>query len=174
LLADASFVFDRVVSAYLAAALGMLDPSELLQLEPLTRAVVARGRALTATDLVKAEQKLAMTAHAVWRLFDAVDVLLTPMLTGPPPMLGSFPTDDGDVEAQWRRMHAFAPYGSIANVAGVPALTVPHGVDELGLPLPVQLIGPMGSDRLLLRLAHKLEDAQPWRFEASVAGLTPS
>jgi amidase len=174
LLADAYFVFDRVVSAYLAAALGTLDPSGLVQLEPLTCAVVARGSALTATDLVLAEHKLAITAHAVWRLFDAVDVLLTPMLTGPPPLLGSFPTDDGDVEAQWRRMHAFAPYASITNVAGVPALTVPHGVDELGLPVPVQLIGPMGSDRLLLRLAHKLQEAQPWRFEASVAGLTPS
>ena len=174
LLADAYFVFDRVVSAYLAAALGTLDPSGLVQLEPLTCAVVARGSALTATDLVLAEHKLAITAHAVWRLFDAVDVLLTPMLTGPPPLLGSFPTDDGDVEAQWRRMHAFAPYASIANVAGVPALTVPHGVDESGLPLPVQLIGPMGSDYLLLRLAHKLQEAQPWRFEASVAGLVPS
>jgi len=136
LLAEASFLSDRVVSAYLAAALGMLDPSELLQLEPLTRAVVARGRALTATDLAKAEQKLAMTAHAVWRLFDAVDVLLTPMLTGPPPMLSSFPTDDGDVEAQWRRIHAFAPHGSIADVAGVPALTVPHGVGRVGASAP--------------------------------------
>ena len=167
-------MFDRVVSAYLAAALGTLDPSGLVQLEPLTCAVVARGSALTATDLVLAEHKLAITAHAVWRLFDAIDVLLTPMLTGPPPLLGSFPTDDGDVEAQWGRMHAFAPYASIANVAGVPALTVPHGVDESGLPLPVQLIGPMGSDCLLLRLAQKLQEAQPWRFEASVAGLTPS
>jgi amidase len=149
-------------------------PSELLQLEPLTRAVVARGSALRAIDLAMAEHKLAVTAHAVWRLFDAVDVLLTPMLTGPPPLLGSFPTGDGDVEAQWRRMHAFAPYASIANVAGVPALTVPHGVDESGLPLPVQLIGPMGSDRLLLQLAHKLREAQPWRFKASVAGLALS
>jgi amidase len=174
LLADASFVFDRMVSAYLAAALGMLDASGLARLEPLTCAVIARGSALTATDLVMAEHKLAMTAHAVWRLFDAVDVLLTPMLTTPPPLVGSFPTDDSNVEAQWRRMHAFAPYASIANVAGVPALTIPHGVDGSGLPLPVQLIGPMGSDGLLLRLAHKLQEAQPWRFETSVAGLVPS
>jgi amidase len=174
LLADASFVFDRMVSAYLAAALGRLDVSGLAQLEPLTCAVIARGSALTATDLVMAEHKLAMTAHAMWRFFDIVDVLLTPMLTTPPPLLGSFPTDDGNVEAQWRRMHAFAPYASIANVAGVPALTIPHGVDESGLPLPVQLIGPMGSDGLLLRLAHNLQEAQPWRFETSVAGLVPS
>jgi amidase len=174
LLDDASFVFDRVVSAYLAAALGTLDASALVQLEPLTCAVVERGRALAATNLVMAERKLAVTAHAVWRLFDEVDVLLTPMLTTSPPLLGSFPTDDRDVEAQWRRMHAFAPYAGIANVAGVPALTVPHGVDESGLPLPVQLIGSMGSDRLLLHLARKLQEARPWRFHASVAGLIPS
>ena len=170
-LAQAARVFDRMVSAYLAASFGTLDAAGLARLEPLTRAVIARGGALSAADLVMAEHALVTTSHAVWRLFDAVDVLLTPMLTTAPPPLGSFPTDDGDVEAQWGRMQALAPYASLANVAGVPALTVPHGVDESGLPLPVQLIGPMGSEGLLLRLARGLEAARPWSYAATIAGL---
>lgn len=171
LLAQASLVFDRMVSAYLAAAFATLDAPGLAQLEPLTRAVIARGSALSATDMVGAEHALAMASHAMWNLFDAVDVLLAPMLTTAPPPLGSFPTGNDDVEAQWRRMHAFAPYAALANVAGVPALTVPHGSDDAGFPLPVQLLGPMGSDGLLLRLARVLEAARPWRFKEPVAGL---
>ena len=171
LLAQAAHVFDRMVSAYLAASWGTLDPSGLERLEPLTRAVIARGNALSAVDLVAAEHAIVLTSHAVWRLFDTVDVLLTPMLTTAPPPLGSFPTDDADIDAQWRRMHAFAPYANLANVAGVPALTVPHGTDEAGLPLPLQLIGPMGSEGLLLRLARGLEAGRPWGFAAAVAGL---
>ncbi len=171
LLAQAARVFDRMVSAYLAASFGTLDPANLTLLEPLTRAVIVRGRALAATDLVAAEHALVTVSHAMWRLFDTVDVLLTPMLTTAPPPLGSFPTDNDDVEAQWRRMHAFAPYAALANVAGLPALTVPHGSDRPGLSLPVQLIGPMASDGLLLRLAHGLEAARPWSFAAPIAGL---
>ena len=171
LRAQAALVFDRTASAHLAARFGTLDAAGLARLEPLTRAVIARGNALTAVDMVHAAQALVATAHALWRLFDTVDILLTPMLTTAPPPLGSFPTDGHDVEAQWRRMQAFAPYAGLANVAGGPALTVPHATDGAGLPLPVQLLGPIGSDGLLLRLARALHAVRPWGFAAPVAGL---
>ena len=97
----------------------------------------------------------------MWRLFDEIDVLLTPMLAQVPPPLGSFPMDGDDVDANWRRMNAFAPYAMVANVAGVPALSVPRGLDRAGLPLAVQLLGPMGSDARLLAVARQLEDDRP-------------
>jgi amidase len=166
-------VFDRVVSVNLAALFQTFDDDALQSVEPLTRAVAERGRAFSGIDLMEADRALVTTSHALWRLFAEADVLLTPMLTTAPPPLGSFPMDDADVEAQWRRMHAFAPYAALANVAGAPALTVPHGSDDAGLPLPVQLIGPMGSDGLLLRLARLLEASSPWSYQAAVAGFAP-
>jgi amidase len=42
------------------------------------------------------------------------------------------------------------------NLAGLPALVVPVGVRD-GLPLAVQLVGPMGADRALLALGTQLE-----------------
>ena len=63
----------------------------------------------------------------MWRLFETIDVLLTPILATAPPPIGSFPMDGDDVEANWRRMNAFAPYAMLANVAGTPALSVPFG-----------------------------------------------
>lgn len=173
LLERAALAFDRIVSAKLAFGLRDLDEAGEALIEPLTLAVLRRGRGLGIVALMEAEQALLSVSHDLWRLFGSVDVLLTPMLTTAPPAIGSFPMTDGDVEAQWRRMHAFAPWAVLANVGGTPALTVPHGTDPDGLPLPVQLIGPLGSDGLLLRLARTLQAERPWSYVAPVAGLEP-
>eukprot|EP01032_Pedospumella_encystans_P002573 gene2573-3029_t len=68
-------------------------------------------------------------------------------------------------------MAAFAPLAALANASGFPALTLPFGADEDGLPLPVQMIAPMGADALLLRLAAVLEQNGRWQHRFPVAGL---
>jgi len=83
-------------------------------------------------------------------------VILTPMLATAPPPLGAFPMNHADVRLHGERQFAFAPYAGLANVAGIPALTIPRGLDAAGLPLPVQLMAPVGADGLLLRLAAAL------------------
>jgi amidase len=163
---DAGLVFDRMICVNLAR---LLD--DLSQVEPLAAAVALRGRQITARELQAAEMTAVQLAHAMWRLFEDVDVLLTPMLSGPPLPIGSFPLDHDDVDLHWRRMADFAPFATIANVAGIPALSIPHGEAD-GLPLSAQLMGPMASDGLLLRVARQLQKATPWRFKTTVAGWT--
>lgn len=50
-----------------------------------------------------------------------------------------------------------ATFTQLANIAGLPALAVPAGRDEDGLPVGVQLVGPPGSERRLLALAERLD-----------------
>jgi Asp-tRNA(Asn)/Glu-tRNA(Gln) amidotransferase A subunit family amidase len=51
----------------------------------------------------------------------------------------------------------------LANVLGLPAVTVPVAVSEEGLPVGVQLVGRPYEDELLLDLAVRLEEARgPW------------
>lgn len=159
--AQATLVFDRVVSVNAARNLGTRSAADLLRVEPLTRAVVARGLSMTGVALGEALAAATAVAHGMWRLFDDVDVLMTPMLASAPPPIGAFPMDHADVDANWRRMNAFAPYAMLANVAGTPALSVPFGRDAAGLPLAVQLVGPMGSDARLLAAARQLDRADP-------------
>ncbi len=168
LLKASERVFDRVISTNLARTM-----PDLAKVQPLTAAVARRGLTLTARDYQEAEMAAVHTAHALWRLFDEVDMLLTPMLSGPPLAIGAFPFDHEDVELQWRRPHgrfrALMPCSPM-----LPArrrLTIPHGTDGDGLPLPVQLIGLMASDGLLLRLARLLQRAVPWSFRTTIAGL---
>ena len=44
-----------------------------------------------------------------------------------------------------------------ANLAGVPAISVPCGLDEAGLPIGLQLTAPVLGEQVLFRAAHALE-----------------
>ncbi|MBU1304349.1 MAG: amidase, partial [Alphaproteobacteria bacterium] len=69
------------------------------------------------------------------------------------------------------KMTAMAPLAALANIAGCPAITLPFGSDTAGLPLPLQLLAPMGGDLSLLAIAARLESEQRWTHRFPVAGL---
>ena len=140
------------------------------EVSPLVAATAEEGRGLSAVDLFTADIAAARTAHGCWWLFETADLVLMPMLGGSPPTIGSIPTDHRDTDRLWQQMAEIAPRAPLANVAGLPALSLPHGVDADGLPLSVQLIGPIGADLLLLDLAQHIEEAAPWRYPRPIAG----
>lgn len=169
-VADSARIFDTTVSVNLATLFADLsvDPADV---ELMSAAMAARGRALAAIDLMRVEMAAVHVAYRLWRLFEGVDVVLAPMLAGAPPPVGSFPTDHHDVAGHLARMTAFAPLAALANVAGTPALTLPFGSDARGLPLPIQLVAPIGRDDLVLALAARLEAEGRWSHRFPLAGL---
>ncbi|MGH2415971.1 MAG: amidase family protein, partial [Microcystaceae cyanobacterium] len=50
----------------------------------------------------------------------------------------------------------------LANATGQPAIALPVGFDELGLPMSVQLVGRPAAEATLISLAAQLEAAKPW------------
>jgi amidase len=62
---------------------------------------------------------------------------------------------DGEPTSYWEhlRLQVFC------NLVGLPALAVPAGLDEAGLPLGIQLVGPLWSEARLLEIARELERA---------------
>lgn len=84
-------------------------------------------------------------------LFKQYDFLLTP--TAPTPAFGVGDNVDDPV-----KMYLADVMTVPASLAGLPALNVPAGMSETGLPIGVQLIGPMKSDAALLALASAMED----------------
>ena len=165
-----SLAFQHIVCANLAAFVPRLSPQPVADdLEPMTWAALERGMRLPASALIEADLAMAEVAHRFARLFTRIDALVLPMLAHAPPPIGSFPTNGGDLDAHFARMAAFSPYAAPANAGGIPAIAVPHGIDRQGLPLSVQMLGPMGADTTLLQLARALERRAPWPFLSGIA-----
>lgn len=97
--------------------------------------------------------------YAGW--FDSIDVLLSPVLGTPAPTLGQL-GPEVDFRTHLLRLLPFAAYTAVQNVAGAPAISLPAGRTAEGLPLAIQLAGPVGSERTLLELAFELEAIAPW------------
>lgn len=113
-----------------------------------------RARTTTRTQLLEAAAALRSFAAEAARQWGAYDLVLTPALAFTAPLVGAFrelgPEGDYRLQCQW------APQTSMVNVAGLPAITVPTGVDAHGLPRGVQLIGRAGDEVRLLQLAVQL------------------
>ena len=84
----------------------------------------------------------------------SLDALATPTL----PRL-SIPIDEFVIPVDLPR---YIPYTFPANLAGLPALTVPCGFTRAGLPIGLQLIGRPFAEATLFRLGHAYERATPW------------
>ena len=55
-----------------------------------------------------------------------------------------------------------------ANLAGVPAISIPCGLDDAGLPIGIQLTAPALDEATLLRVAHALESALAFNLRPSL------
>ncbi|OCJ07463.1 amidase [Rhizobium sp. AC27/96] len=162
--------FGDIISVNIA---GLVDELKLdsLAAETMTQAFIMRGRATSGTALWNSLNGAVRASRTLWDLFETVDVIVMPMLATAPPPIGSFPTDHADTDLHLERMTAFSPLASLANVSGFPAITLPFGIDRDGLPLPVQILAPMGEEALLLSLAAQLEVDGRWQHRYPIAGL---
>ena len=95
------------------------------------------------------------------RVFDEVDVLLTPAIAHRPPKVGIL-DNAGSIESMVRSMPAIA-YAAIWNVAGNPAAAVPCGIADDGLPVGVQLVGRLHEETTLLSLSRSSRPPGPGR-----------
>jgi len=67
-----------------------------------------------------------------------------------------------DFETLYSRLKQYIPYTPIHNVAGTPAMSVPLGMSNDGLPIGSQFAAAKGREDLLYALAYELEAAQAW------------
>ncbi len=143
------------------AAMVPVEGEQLALLEPLTRWLVERGRALTARQLAEALQQLARFERSVIHQFSSFDAVMTPSLALTPRPIGWY--DDEDAERNFAQQVQYTPWTSFANVAGLPAISLPVLHTEAGLPMGVQLVGRPGREDVLLAIGAQLERRLRWQ-----------
>ena len=177
-LGDASVRYDnRYPDAFTTAwtagvGAARISPSREASLAPLTRTFRRRAQQRSPAKLAEALAFLRRFQHDTLAQYGEWDLMLMPALAQTPRPVGWFtgtahgsdrwPSAQwpGDADGDYRKQCEYAPWSSMVNVCGLPAITIPvhwtGGSTGSGLPMGIQLVGPMGSEALLLQVAHQL------------------
>lgn len=110
---------------------------------------------VTAVDYLHAMRLRAPMRRAWAEMFKKVDVLAAPSRA-----TVSYPVDK-TFDKAYPGINAASPIGA-ANLVGVPAVSVPNGFGQNGLPTGIQLVGPAWGERELLELADAYQSATDW------------
>ncbi|MDA8116607.1 MAG: amidase [Actinomycetota bacterium] len=139
-------------------------PVDETTLERQTLAICREGMALSADDLLQADETFNAVNRGMADFFDDCDILVTPTLGQLPPPIGRYNPDEEldsvSFFGSWADVESFLP---LFNCTGQPAISLPLATTQDGkLPIGIQLVGSYGDEALVLRLARALEVAAPW------------
>jgi amidase len=135
------------------------EPGEL---EPLSEAMRDAQRGVSSAQYLAALSRLQQLARRAIGFFGDHDLLLTPALAQRPPAIGELTGCGADPWADFERSARFTPFTALFNVTGQPAITVPIGLGEDGLPTCVQLVARPICEDTLLQVAAQIERTRPW------------
>jgi len=130
---------------------------ELYQAETLKR--IKGGAEVTAPAYIQSRRQIDQMRRSTSKAFDNVDLLITPTAPVPPFAIADLLGDMNTLRTKEILMlHNTRPF----NVLGLPAISVPCGFTQAGLPIGMQITGPRGGEAAVLRLAHAYEQATDW------------
>lgn len=124
-------------------------------LDPGLREVSGIGARYSALEYLAAVDTRMELGRRMGRFHTSYDLLVTPTL----PITAFEAGFEVPVHSGQHRWTGWTPFTYPFNMTQQPAATVPCGVDEDGLPIGVQLIGPRHADALVLRAAHALYES---------------
>jgi amidase len=134
-------------------------PPEDDEIEPLSRAILELSQRMTSVGYLASVAQLQAIARGLVAFFAEYDLLLTPALAERPPAIGDCTGYGEDPMADLHRSALFTPFTALFNVTGQPAISVPLGFGDDGLPTAAQLVAkPLGEDTLL-QVAAQMEAA---------------
>jgi len=134
-------------------------PPEDGEIEPLSRAIYDRAQALSSVAFLGATAQLQALARGLVAFFAEYDLLLTPALAERPLAIGDCNGVGENPMEDLARSGRFTPFTSLYNVTGQPAISIPLGFGDDGLPTAAQLVAkPLGEDTLL-QVAAQMEAA---------------
>jgi amidase len=164
----------NAIDAFVAARGRRLAADEL---QPTTLGAREYARAISGAQYVACVDTCHEITRRVGRFLErdgaqGYDLFLSPVLAQPPAPIGRYAMDNADYLAYRlgkKGVIGYSPFAPLANLTGMPAISIPFGMSSDGLPIGIQLMGPLGSEALLLELAAQVEALRPWALVAPMA-----
>ena len=160
--------FAQVIGNMLAARGLERPPADLI--EPVNIRIWEAGRDTSFAERARMQVVFNTTSRGFGAFFEDWDIILTPITALPTPKIGTTeyltisdnPSVDDWFGNLWRNF-AFTP---LANLCGIPAISLPLATHEHGLPLGIQAQAKQANDGLLLQLAAQIERAIDGKWNA--------
>jgi aspartyl-tRNA(Asn)/glutamyl-tRNA(Gln) amidotransferase subunit A len=141
----------RVLAAFPAERRGECDPGLV--------AAVAEGEGVSAVTFVGADMFRTDLGRRMSEFHERYDLLLTPMMPVAALPVGQ-DLNDPATERSWID---WSPFSYPFNMTRQPAASIPCGLTAAGLPIGLQIVGPLYAEDRVLRAARAFEQTQPVR-----------
>jgi len=119
------------------------------------RALLERGEQIGAAELRAAKRVRREFTQEFAHVWDQVDLLVTPTTPVTAPLIGQDRIGDEDTRACLTR------FVRVFNITGLPALSIPCGRDDRGLPIGLQIVGPKRGESVALQAGLALQIMAP-------------
>jgi aspartyl-tRNA(Asn)/glutamyl-tRNA(Gln) amidotransferase subunit A len=145
--------FTVLWTAGAARAMRGVSAADRAQMDPGFVASVDAGARLSAIDYLDADTVRTALGQTMGAFHQRYDLLLTPTVAVPALPVGSYLSDPA-TERYWID---WTPFSYPFNMTRQPAATVPCGLTAAGLPIGLQIVGPLYAESLVLRAASAYE-----------------
>ncbi len=147
---------------YQAAAFGDLLAEFRDQMDPDVVALIEAGQRLDAVSFARIDQVRTWQWQALAAIFAGHDALICPTMAVPPPDKAARDFDFERID-EHGRLHGLDLTAVFNMVGQCPALSVPSGMTQTGLPTAVQIVTDRFRDDMALRIGAAIERIRPWR-----------
>jgi aspartyl-tRNA(Asn)/glutamyl-tRNA(Gln) amidotransferase subunit A len=153
---DCPFIAMTVAYAEIASQHHELLRTKAPLYDQSIRGLICLGEIWSSRHYLDAQRLRSVFRQRFSRIQAPFDAILTPSVAIQPPKIGVPAHVIGDPPAQG--LYTVMRFTVLFNCTGHPAISVPSGVDDDGLPTGVQLVGRPGRDPSLLEIAQRVED----------------
>jgi aspartyl-tRNA(Asn)/glutamyl-tRNA(Gln) amidotransferase subunit A len=156
----AKVISNIILTAEATACYSKLIRTHGSNLYPPVRLRLEAGFFISAKDYIQGQQARNLFCQKSKDLFNAVDLVAGPTVPITACRISETEVDVGGVRMEV--VPALTQYTRPFNINGFPAITLPCGFSENGLPIGLQLAGLPFHEKTVLRAAHAYEKVTPW------------
>lgn len=140
------------------------------------------GKSLSAAQYSQSLLAWDLAAAQMAKFYSSYDLFLTPTTATTAPKVGELTHSDRVRQDLYKQMEkarnwteqqeiiwemflpslTYTPFTQLANLTGMPAISIPVHTSNAGLPLGVQFMAPKGEENILLQLAAQIEQTEMW------------